>query len=162
MTNPVGLPEIVCYDPIPTHVMTAWLSILLPIMVAIRCAFMRDRSSDKAAKTAERAFTAISAQFAFFAFCVTTRWFDDLMEWKITAGMRGFRPMLPTLYTLGVLFLLWQLAIQMAVTLCSGWVVSRRLNAVPRLWSPWFSLLAVGLLGGSVVGSLAVLNHLTK
>lgn len=162
MTNTVDLSEIVFYDPIPMHVVTAWLSIFVPITIAIRCAFIRDRTSNAAARTAKHAFTAISIQFAFFAFCVTTRWFDDLMEWKITGGMRGFRPMLPELYCMGILYLLWQLAIQMIVTLGSGWFVVRRLHAEPRLWNPWFGVLAIGLIGGAIVVAHTVLNHCTK
>jgi hypothetical protein len=162
MTNNVDLSEIVCYDPIPMHVVTAWVSVFVPIVMAIRCAFIRDRNSDMAATAARRAFTAITIQFAFFAFCVTTRWLDDWMEWTITAGMRGIRLMLPEMYGMAILSLLWQLAIQMAVTLSSAWFIARRLHAAPRLWSPWFSALAIGLLGGAIAVTRTVLTHYTK
>ena len=129
MTN--DLSRVVFYDAPPIHVMSAWLSLLLPLILGVASVVLRRRAADHGPVVANKFYAMLFAQCAFFTFCTTASYLDDRLRLSVTMGKNSAAYFAFTEY--GLRQLAWGIAIQAVMTSIVAFLVMFNLKARPKM-----------------------------
>lgn len=125
-------------DSMPIAWTCAWLSMSIPVIMALRCLLMRDTTRDRICRVARMSFLGIHAQFMFCVIAVAL---------AAIAYFRRFHfPILSIrsdILSLNIHHFLRPIAVQMAISLVCALVVGYRLGQWPRSWQPRYAVTTI-------------------